>query len=178
MKPVQNCRKCGEIKPLAEFHRDKTRSNGRKYVCKTCRNLDKEEKLARSTQSVPNLIVEMEKYLKKAKNNWDINPKDFESQRMRKSADIYCPSCTMHKFPAEFYASITLEAADRSYCRTYCKNCERLRRKYKLGPWSEGGVKDAGIPGREWSHYRPDFDKQRELVKQWKERRNAQVRKD
>ena len=168
MKPVQNCRKCGEIKPLAEFHRDKTRSNGRKYVCKTCRNLNKEEKVARSTQNVPDLIAEMEKYLKKAKNNWDINLKDFERERMRKSADIYCPSCTMHKFPTEFYASITREAAGRSYCRTYCKNCERLKRKYKLATLGQGGVREANIPSKEWFYYRPDFDKQRELVKQWK----------
>jgi len=168
VKPVQNCRKCGEIKPLAEFHRDKTRSNGRKYVCKTCRNLNKEEKVARSTQNVPDLIAEMEKYLKKAKNNWDINLKDFERERMRKSADIYCPSCTMHKFPTEFYASITREAAGRSYCRTYCKNCERLKRKYKLATLGQGGVREANIPSKEWFYYRPDFDKQRELVKQWK----------
>lgn len=30
------CRRCGIKKPLEEFHRNKTRPAGRKYVCKTC----------------------------------------------------------------------------------------------------------------------------------------------
>jgi len=168
---TQKCRKCGEIKSLTEFHRDKTRSNGRKYVCKTCRNLDKKEKKGLFEQ-------EYERIERRLEDNWEIDADQVARERYRKSADVYCPSCTMEKFPTEFYPAFTEAAAERSFCRPYCKNCERLRRKYKLGPWSEGGVKGANIPSGEWFYYRPDFDKQRELVKQWKERRNAQVRKD
>lgn len=30
------CRRCGRIKPLEEFHRDRSLSEGRRYICKDC----------------------------------------------------------------------------------------------------------------------------------------------
>lgn len=33
---MQTCKKCGEEKPLEDFHKDKTLKNGRKKKCKVC----------------------------------------------------------------------------------------------------------------------------------------------
>lgn len=33
------CRKCGEIKPLSQFHNDKRAGNGKRTICIDCRNL-------------------------------------------------------------------------------------------------------------------------------------------
>ncbi len=36
MSETKRCTKCGEEKPLSEFHRDRTKSDGRKSWCKLC----------------------------------------------------------------------------------------------------------------------------------------------
>ena len=36
MEEKKRCKKCGQEKPLSDFHRDKTKKDGRKNVCKSC----------------------------------------------------------------------------------------------------------------------------------------------
>jgi hypothetical protein len=39
MMSKYTCRKCGEIKPLSEFHNDRRAGNGKRTICSDCRNL-------------------------------------------------------------------------------------------------------------------------------------------
>ena len=45
---MKTCTKCGESKPLDEFHRDKARRDGREPRCKTCRRAQASEYYARA----------------------------------------------------------------------------------------------------------------------------------
>lgn len=36
--PLKTCSKCGETKPLTEFHRESKNTDGRRADCKECRN--------------------------------------------------------------------------------------------------------------------------------------------
>jgi hypothetical protein len=40
---TKKCPRCGEIKPLSSFNKDKTRKDGRQRICKICQRLQKKE---------------------------------------------------------------------------------------------------------------------------------------
>jgi len=40
---TKRCTKCGEVKPLDEFHVDKNRSDGRRSACKDCARIRRQE---------------------------------------------------------------------------------------------------------------------------------------
>lgn len=40
MHEKRKCAACGEVKPIDEFHRDRSQKGGRKYRCKVCGNAD------------------------------------------------------------------------------------------------------------------------------------------
>jgi hypothetical protein len=157
-------------KELTEFHRNKTRSNGRRYVCKECRRTRRE----RAGWDKHPFVREYKRLKKRLANNWEHSVEEVARARFVNARHTFCPSCTIYKFPTEFYPAFTEAAVERTFCRPYCKNCERLRRKYKDKPFCQGRVVDSNIPSREWFFYKPDHDRQRELVKQWKEYLAAQ----
>lgn len=39
MPETKQCTKCGETKPLTDYHRNKNRKDGHASICKTCRNV-------------------------------------------------------------------------------------------------------------------------------------------
>jgi hypothetical protein len=43
----RNCYKCGVVKPLTEFHHDRTRSSGRSPLCRTCSSFKEHERRQR-----------------------------------------------------------------------------------------------------------------------------------
>lgn len=50
---TRKCKSCGKVKPLTEFHKDKTRPMGRTYRCRECRNREAREKYTRVHHPIP-----------------------------------------------------------------------------------------------------------------------------
>ena len=48
MKP---CTRCGEVKPLTDFHRDRTKADGRHTACAECRRLSNGESRRRNPEA-------------------------------------------------------------------------------------------------------------------------------
>jgi hypothetical protein len=49
---VKQCKKCNEIKPLEDFYRDRTRKDGREWMCKRCKEAYKKEKRERKRRVI------------------------------------------------------------------------------------------------------------------------------
>lgn len=55
---TKKCAKCGEIKPLEDFHRETISPDGRRNSCKSCRNIPPEKKMKRTNNLKDGLLRE------------------------------------------------------------------------------------------------------------------------
>lgn len=78
---TRKCCKCGEVKPLTEYYKDKTQSTGRSYRCKSCSNKHykkyyQEESEARKEYSKDYYYENQENYIDYHKKRYH-NNKDY-----------------------------------------------------------------------------------------------------
>ena len=93
--PSKVCKKCYQNKPLTEFHKDKSISDGYRNVCKSCRlNVSKDYR----------------------DNNRQINANKIFNEKDVKP----CPKCKKLKLYTEFYKNATKSSGLKSYCKD-CK---------------------------------------------------------
>ena len=95
--PIQSkvCRKCNQIKPLTEYNKDKSKSDGLEYCCKSCR------------------------YISRIHNR--NNYKQINANKIYNENDIKtCFKCKQQKLYTEFNKCLTKKLGLESYC----KQCE------------------------------------------------------
>ena len=93
--PSKLCRKCNQIKPLTEYTKDKTKSDGLESNCKSCRYI-------------------------KSKQYRDKNKQVNVNKICNKNDVRICPKCKKQKLYTEFYKF----AANPLGLAAYCKLCE------------------------------------------------------
>ena len=55
---MKTCSKCGELKTLSEFNRDKSRLDGREYVCRQCKKSRAAEYISKNKKRIKRYSVE------------------------------------------------------------------------------------------------------------------------
>ena len=81
---MKQCTKCGELKPLSEYHKDKTKRDGHKPRCKTCASIYFQENRA-------------EKLDKARIRNYGVTREEFD--QMIKDQDGSCEICKLPFVP-------------------------------------------------------------------------------
>lgn len=97
---AQRCCRCGEDKPLEDFHRDAGRANGRTVYCKACR-LSPESRARRAAQTREWRLNNREKALasyrkQDLKRHFDMTPEQYDAllaEQDGKCAICRCDQC-------------------------------------------------------------------------------------
>ena len=134
------CTKCGEVKPLDGFHRDKNKKDGRKYECKECmrernrrwheENRDKErERLRRYREE--NRDKERERHRRWREENRD-KKREYHRRYREENRDKVLERSRRYREENREYA----RARARNAMRDYQRSSEAFIDKPKWSPWT------------------------------------------
>ena len=89
------CTKCNQIKPLREYNKDKSKTDGLRYSCKQCQSI--------------------------AKKQYRDNNRQINSNKIYNENDVKtCSKCKKQKLYTEFHKYVTKSLGLESYCKD-CK---------------------------------------------------------
>ena len=110
---TKKCGKCGEVKPISEFHKNKYTKDGLRYCCKECGKEYRE-----------NNTEKLKEYLREYRKN---NP-EKEKERKRKWRENNPEKIKEYK--KDYYKNNTEKEKERS--REYCENLHPSYVKHNL----------------------------------------------
>ena len=151
--PKKRCSKCGETKPLSEYHKEKSHKDGRRSDCKDCKNKAKNERR----------VANPEKARKRERELWAANPERGRA-RVRKWKAAYPEKNRQqvrrwsashpekkHKNSQDWYTN-NLERAIENAHKWKAGNIEKVRnykREHRARKRQNGGQ----ITIAEWQEY-------------------------
>jgi hypothetical protein len=174
---MKKCTKCGETKPLAEFHKNKNGKNGRRSDCKACSLLrvrrHQQENEAHYKKYRKQYYQENEAHLKKYQKQYYQENKEYKQQTYQENREyiqqayqekntkqIACVYQIKNLVNGRLYIGETLRGKIR-----WQQHLNALRRNYHVNPRLQEDFNQFGENNFEWSIIQ-QLSKDKEVLQQ------------